>query len=465
MKCKFCDAELEAENLICPGCGAVNEPEAEAETAQEEVVQTVIVEEPAKHEVTEGLKGWKLALVIGVCTLLCTAMVLVVLWGAGMIGGIDAEPGADVTEPTTDVNNATVVDTYTVSDAEAMAAADKVVATLGQLELNNGQLQIYYWMQVFDFLNNYGTYYFDYAQPLNAQYYDETSGVTWEQYFVDVAIETWHRYAALYLLGQEAGFELTQAQKDELAALPQQLEGMLQTYGFEDTDALIRNDFGPGANAQAYYDYMSLYMECLEYFNGEYEKMKPSEEDIIAYYEENEEDFITMGYTRGAMLMDVRHILLQPETNGTDENGKAISTDDDIEACRQAAQTLLDQWLAGDATEDSFAALAAEHTTDSGSASNGGLYTDIYEGQMVPEFEDWCFDESRQPGDYGIVQTSYGFHLMYFVQARESNDWYLAAESNMMNEQADAMVTAAKDKWPVEVNYEDIALGFVDLAG
>ena len=35
---------------------------------------------------------------------------------------------------------------------------------------------------------------------------------------------------------------------------------------------------------------------------------------------------------------------------------------------------------------------------------------------MVTEFNDWCFDESRQPGDHGIVETSYGYHLMYFVE-------------------------------------------------
>jgi hypothetical protein len=38
---------------------------------------------------------------------------------------------------------------------------------------------------------------------------------------------------------------------------------------------------------------------------------------------------------------------------------------------------------------------------------------------MVTNFNDWCFDSSRQPGDTGIVygeSTSYkGYHVMYFV--------------------------------------------------
>ena len=35
-------------------------------------------------------------------------------------------------------------------------------------------------------------------------------------------------------------------------------------------------------------------------------------------------------------------------------------------------------------------------------------------GQMVTEFNDWCFDADRKPGDTGIIETSYGVHVMYF---------------------------------------------------
>ena len=85
----------------------------------------------------------------------------------------------------------------------------------------------------------------------------------------------------------------------------------------------------------------------------------------------------------------------------------------DAEAA-QKAQDILDEWKAGDATEDSFAELAKENSAD-GSASEGGLYTEVYKGQMVSEFEDWCFDPSRQAGDTGVVETTYGAHVMYFV--------------------------------------------------
>ena len=87
------------------------------------------------------------------------------------------------------------------------------------------------------------------------------------------------------------------------------------------------------------------------------------------------------------------------------------------------AKDLLARWESGERTEDSFAALAGENSTDPGSVDNGGLYTDVTEGQMVTEFNDWCFDDARRPGDTGIVETSYGYHVMYFVSRGLSSTW------------------------------------------
>ena len=108
--------------------------------------------------------------------------------------------------------------------------------------------------------------------------------------------------------------------------------------------------------------------------------------------------------------VDVRHILVQVGTSGED----GTSTDEDWTACEDAINEILADWEASDMTEDTFASMAEEKSEDTGSASNGGLYEDVYKGQMVPEFNDWCFDESRKVGDYGVVKTDYGYHLIYF---------------------------------------------------
>ena len=102
---------------------------------------------------------------------------------------------------------------------------------------------------------------------------------------------------------------------------------------------------------------------------------------------------------------NVRHILFTSATYGSDANAK------------KKADEVYEQWKKGEATEDSFAKLATQYNADSdpNSASSGGLYTDVYQGKMVTEFNDWLFDPARQPGDTGIVKTNYGYHIMYYV--------------------------------------------------
>ncbi len=118
--------------------------------------------------------------------------------------------------------------------------------------------------------------------------------------------------------------------------------------------------------------------------------------------------------------VDVRHILVQVDESGLDSTSETY--DADLQArkdeARAKAEDLLAQWQAGEATEDSFAAMANENSEDPGSNTNGGLYEQVAQGQMVTEFNDWCFDPARQPGDTGIVygeSSSYkGYHVMYF---------------------------------------------------
>ena len=104
-------------------------------------------------------------------------------------------------------------------------------------------------------------------------------------------------------------------------------------------------------------------------------------------------------------LPNVRHILIAPDDT-SDEASKAEA--------KAKAEALLAEFLAGDATEEAFAALANENSSDTGSNTNGGLYENIAPGNMVESFEDWCYEEGRQPGDTGIVETQYGYHIMYF---------------------------------------------------
>ncbi len=134
-------------------------------------------------------------------------------------------------------------------------------------------------------------------------------------------------------------------------------------------------------------------------------------------------------------LANVRHILMAPAHNHEDgethAEGETYSAEE-MAAAKSAAEEILAEWKSGDATEDSFAELANAKSAD-GDGTTGGLYENVYPGQMVANFNDWCFDEARKPGDTGIVESTYGYHVMYYVGDSEQSYRDYQIENELRN--------------------------------
>lgn len=158
-------------------------------------------------------------------------------------------------------------------------------------------------------------------------------------------------------------------------------------------------------------------------------------------------------YRDETVTKNVRHILFTPASYKSD----ATATDEDAAAAAlKMANQVYDTWKAGDKTEESFAALAKQFSDDTGSKENGGLYTDVTSGTMVPEFNDWLFDSSRKPGDTGIVKTTYGYHIMYFV-SDSSPAWQLSVDTVMRKTDFQEEYQTFAEKYTVEFVDEVLA--------
>ncbi len=122
-------------------------------------------------------------------------------------------------------------------------------------------------------------------------------------------------------------------------------------------------------------------------------------------------------------VVNVRHILIQPESTELSEDDEGY--DADVQAKKDAAKARRPRtsWPSGRP--------ATPPRTPSPSWPTSTLRTPVqhqrrsvsptvYQDQMVTEFKDWCFDSARKLGDTGIVESTYGYHIMYFVQLRPS---------------------------------------------
>lgn len=140
---------------------------------------------------------------------------------------------------------------------------------------------------------------------------------------------------------------------------------------------------------------------------------------------------------------NVRHILFNSDYYESDEEFS------------DAAEKLLAEFKAGDMTEERFAELAKKHTDDSGSEYLGGLYENIEKGEMVEEFDEWCYDSSRKTGDVDIIKTDYGYHVMYFI-GDGLPAWKATAYNALLNEYFNDINAEHAKKYEVTVNEDKL---------
>jgi len=161
--------------------------------------------------------------------------------------------------------------------------------------------------------------------------------------------------------------------------------------------------------------------------------------------------------------VNVRHILIsasdeESTAEGTEEESTTLTS----EEANSKITTIYDEWKNGEATEDSFAALAKEYSDDTGSTSEGGLYEQVYKNQMTTQFNDWIFDENRKPGDTDIVQTDYGYHLIYFV-GEDAPYWMVQVEADLRKEAYDAFFEELTAQYSVSTHWLGTRLRFEPL--
>jgi peptidylprolyl isomerase/foldase protein PrsA len=207
----------------------------------------------------------------------------------------------------------------------------------------------------------------EFVDTLKERYGDQTLEAMIQEIILDQAIET------VGVTEEEVEEELTKLRTE---------------FGVEDNDALLNT-------LQAQFN---LQFDTIDEFADEYlrphlvvqklatEGVEVTEEDKLAYYEENEAQF--------AEQIRASHILVEDE------------------------ETVAEVLAKLEAGED-FAELATEYSTDSGSGARGGDLNFFGKGQMVAPFEEAAFaleiGEISEP-----VESEFGFHIIKLTDRKDS---------------------------------------------
>ncbi len=330
-------------------------------------------------------------------------------------------------------------ETVTLTEKEVDALMAQEVAACAGMTLTNGQLMYYYDDQAYSFRSTYSSYLsllMNEELPMDEQL--SMDGVnTWEQSFINGAVAMFQEMAAMYTEGKAEGYTMSDAEQAELDAMEEELNSAGQAYGFADGNAYLQAYFGHYASMESYLDYCEKNLYVKSYLTQKQSEMTVTDEELDAYYSENEAMLNSYGiFNVDKNVINVRHILIQPAAS-YDDDGNATYSDDAWAEAEEEVQRIYDEWLNGEATEESFAALAEEYTMDPGSMTTGGLYEEVFPNQMVAEFNDWCFADDRAVGDHGIVKTSYGYHIMFFSGEGDYIYWRQAAAEPLRMDKVD----------------------------
>lgn len=373
-----------------------------------------------------------------------------------------SETPTEATAPFNGGNDVTALSNYAVLEAaphDANMATVIAVDAEGNPAMTNSMLQFTYWLEFFNFMNQYGSYasYFglDASTPL-AEQSSMAENRTWEQYFLEDATKGFAQQYALYLEANATGYTLSdedQATLDDILDPNGSIVTGAKDAGFDSAVAYMQNTFGPGVDLQDYYDYVKIYITGNSYYThlhdlASEEAKNADEATLSAYLDEHAEDFAGLQKVNN---VSVRHILITPEGETDPDTGDY--PEEAWAAAQETANEIYAQWQQNP-SEDNFAALANEKSADPGSNTTGGLYEDFDSATMVAEFTEWSFDPARAYGDSGIVKTSYGYHIMFFVGQTETKGWADRVRAAMPDEIVSAMVDEICARYPITFDYE-----------
>jgi len=283
------------------------------------------------------------------------------------------------------------------------------------------------------YMRNFNVEPFDITESLEHQMHWDDE-ISWADYFHNAVEQT----ILQYIQAVASGYYLDSDARGIVDGVAEWLESLAEEEG-QTVDEMVGDVFD-GMTGEMYLRYVERDILIDRWRASQVERLNFTDTELVAFYDENWMDINPWGEgdrENSETLIDVRHILIMFPVDASEEV---------LAEHRQRAQEIYEEWQAGDATEDSFATLAALYTDDGGSVHNGGLYTNVTQGQMVPEFDAWIFDPLRQFGDTDIVETQFGAHIMFFVQS--SKEWMLMAEAakraqameNILNEIANEFV-------------------------
>lgn len=228
----------------------------------------------------------------------------------------------------------------------------------------------------------------------NAQAFDTAK--TYTEYTKDMATERLSAIYALVAEGEKKGIALTEEDEKEIAG---NIEELKKAYGDEFETILKKNGYQSEDTLLKLQRMEMLYQKILE----------DAQKDLSKYVSIDK-----LKAMNGPEKVTVKHILV-----AFDEEALGDVTDEKKAAAKKEAEEVLKKLNEG----GDFDALMTEYNDDPGATPEGYTFAD--DGTMVKQFTDASF--ALEIGETsGLVETSYGYHIIRRMERNYTVDEYLS---------------------------------------
>lgn len=163
--------------------------------------------------------------------------------------------------------------------------------------------------------------------------------------------------------------------------------------------------------------------------------------------------------------VDVRHILYKfadeekpAEGEEVDEAQKEAAAEADKAQKKADAEATLEKIRKAADVEKTFIEICQTDSEDTGSKEDGGLISRLGKGKYVKNFENWALDPARKEGDIDVIETEYGYHVMYFVKHYDRPEWQLTIGETLANESITKQLDEKADSERYKVDPDNAAV-------
>ena len=285
-------------------------------------------------------------------------------------------------------------------------AVNQMYVEVGGEEINKVEYDYHYHSSFNNYYNSYGMYLsymgVDLSGDLSSIMYDDT--LNYAQFFEQAAVESIKKGQALLAEAESAQFEFDEESaweefkasvKQEAATQGMSANRFLQmAYGSYATFDRLKDIVGDTLKANAYSSQIA-------------EEMMPSEEDVMAYYEENKDDYDAVDYR-----------VIQVDANLPTEPTELADPVEDTETESSDESTGEEEYQPSQAEIDAAMAVAKEEAekAEATVAKEGELKENYTKSILNSFYKDWLFDASRETGDTTVVEdtTNHRYYVLAF---------------------------------------------------